>query len=267
MNATPLLYKTCSAAMEEGIPTGRYFHPEELRLLDTKRIPSHIAFIPDGNRRWAKRAERASFQHGHQNGADTMIEIVKASKQLGIKAVTFYAFSTENWTRPKDEIDALMWLFQTYLTDKCPLMIEEGIRLFAIGDLSKIPETVFETIQETSRQTSACDQIDLILAINYGGRDELVRTFQRMMMDIEKGKLDITQVTENSISRYLDTSPWGDPELLVRTSGEMRISNFLIWQLAYTELYVSEQYWPDFTPKHLLQALLTYQKRQRRLGT
>lgn len=241
------------------------YSPLDLRKIDLKEIPRHIAFIPDGNRRWAEREQR-TCSFGHRSGADILIDTVKAAKELGVKVVTFYTFSTENWNRPPGEVDALMWLFHSYLLNNRKTMLDEGIRLGIIGDLSKIPNPAHDTILETIEATKECCRIDMVLAINYGGRDELLRAFKKMAHAIEEGLITTDSVDESTIASCLDTCPWGDPELLIRTSGEMRISNFLIWQLSYTELYVVDALWPEFDHLHLLEAVAAYQKRQRRLG-
>lgn len=241
------------------------FSPEQLACLNPHRIPSHVAIIPDGNRRWAKK-QVENYQKGHQAGASNLIEIVKAGKALGIKTLTFYLFSTENWTRSQEEIGALMWLLQEFLRDNRQEMQEEGVRLQTIGNLSALPEEALNVVQETIEATAHCDQLDMVLALNYGGRDEIRRAFHTILDDVAAGKLRKEEVTEDLITDYLDTRSWGDPELLIRTSGEMRISNFLLWQLSYTEIYSTELLWPEFKPVDLLDAVLDFQRRERRLG-
>lgn len=267
MNATTCLTQD-SLLIAEKPAKATIYTPLERQRIDTSSLPRHIAFIPDGNRRWAEKNREfnrnASF--GHRSGADTLMDIVKAAKELGVKVVTFYSFSTENWLRRKEEVDALMWLFHTYLIANQETMLEEGIRLGVIGDLSKIPNPAQETILETQEMTSACSSIDMVLAINYGGRDEIARAVRKIALAIEQGEISSEEINENVIAKHLDTSPYGDPELLVRTSGEMRISNFLNWQLSYTELYVANVLWPEFSSKHLLDAVVDYQKRDRRHG-
>lgn len=244
------------------------YSKEELAKINLAAVPKHIAFIPDGNRRWALKCSQynSSNSFGHRSGADTLIDIVKAAKELGVKAVTFYSFSTENWIRPQDEVDALMWLFHSYLVSNRETMLEEGIRLGTIGDLSKIPSPAYDTILETLEATKDCRGIDMVLAINYGGRDEIRRAVKKIADDVVRGVILPQEITENLISKHMDTHPWGDPDLLIRTSGEMRISNFLIWQLSYAELHVIDVLWPEFTHLHLLDAISSFQKRERRLG-
>lgn len=239
-----------------------YFTPEQLDMVSTNTVPSHIAIIPDGNRRWAKQRD-ATTARGHREGADILMDIVKAAKSLGVKVTSFYIFSTENWTRDPAEVQALLWLLDSYLTEQCPAMIEHGIRLETIGDISRFPENVCQTIQRTKERTAHCKDIDMVLALNYGGRDEIRRTIQSIVND---SKVYQEEITEGLIARYLDTAQWPDPDLLIRTSGELRLSNFLLWQSSYTEIYTTEVLWPDFTPQHLWEAVLNFQTRERRLG-
>lgn len=242
-----------------------YFTEQQIADIDMTSIPHHIAIIPDGNRRWAQR-QSISTDQGHKNGADIIIETVKAAKELGVGALTFYTFSTENWVRPKEEVDALMWLIETYLIEQRDSMVTEGIRLQTIGDLSQLSLSIRQTIEETKEITSHGKEIDLILAINYGGRDEITRGVKKIVADVKKGLLSEKDIDEEIIAKYLDTSPWQDPELLIRTSGQIRVSNFLIWQISYSEIYVHDVLWPDFSPQHLYQAIRAYQSRDRRLG-
>lgn len=227
--------------------------------------PKHIAIIPDGNRRWAK--ERGlSVAEGHRKGSDVVMDVVEAASELGVKAVTFYTFSTENWKRSTLEVEALMLLLEEYLERETERMLARGVRLKTIGDLTPFSLRLKRCIEESKKNTAHGEAIDFILALNYGGRDELKRAFQKGLRDaLEKG-LKPEEVGEEAIGCYLDTAEWPDPELLIRTSGEMRVSNFLLWQLSYAEMVMTDTLWPDFTPRHLLDALLTLQSRQRRLG-
>ena len=235
---------------------------EELRsLLDPNLLPQHVAIIMDGNRRWAH-TNQLHVEMGHWEGAEVLTEIVRAAARWGIKTLTVYAFSTENWSRSQTEIDSLMNLFQVYLSTKRELMVQEGICLNAIGDLTRLPEQIQKTLNETIQATQSGKRINLVIALNYGGRDEIKRAMKRIL---EK-KISPNELTEELISQYLDTSPWGDPDFLIRTSGEFRLSNFMLWQISYTELYISEVFWPQFTPQLFHQALLSYQNRQRRFG-
>lgn len=241
------------------------FDPADLAKLDTKHIPYHIAFIPDGNRRWAKK-RLSSTQQGHKVGADTLMETVKAALDLGVKEVTFYGFSTENWSRPAEEVNALMALYTHYLLSQKEDMVSSGIQLEVIGHLEALPPILLNAIAEVKEATHHCHKIRLILALNYGARNEIYRAFKNIMSDVKEGKLNEEDVSEKTISHYLDTRRCRDPELLIRTSGERRISNFLLWQISYTEIYVSPVLWPDFTPQHLLEAIIDYQGRERRWG-
>jgi len=244
--------------------TPSIYTPEQTACLDKARVPRHVAIIPDGNRRWARQREEMVLL-GHQAGANTLIEIVKAGKELGVKAMTFYLFSTENWNRSKQEVIALMWLLEDFLRRRCEEMKEHGVRLMTIGNLKALSSEVQLAIEETMQSTAHCTDIDMIFALNYGGRDDLCRAFHKIV-DEHKGSLKSEHLTENLISRHLDTAPWGDPELLIRTSGEMRISNFLLWQLSYSEIHVTDALWPDFSHEDLLTAIRDFQTRDRRLG-
>lgn len=246
--------------------TQALFSPGEISVLGKGPVPKHVAIIPDGNRRWAKR-ERCMIKTGHYHGTKTIIETVKAAKELGIKIITFYLFSTENWIRPKTEVRALMYLLETFLQEQRPIMKQNGIRMHTIGELSRLSKSALKEIHETKETTANCTGIDMILALNYGSRDELCRAFHKILDDYAKQALKKNEITENTIAQYLDTAPWGDPDLLIRTSGEVRISNFLLWQLSYAEIYSCPVLWPDFTPKHLLEALINFQQRERRGGT
>ena len=241
------------------------FHPAQLARLDPRRIPKHIAIIPDGNRRWAKK-RLSSILEGHREGADTLMEIVKSAKELGVGGVTFYSFSTENWNRTPEEVITLMTLFAQYIAEQRGEMVQSGIRLETIGDLTALPRFLRTTIQETKEATKDCHDITLILALNYGSRNEICRAFKNILDDYDHHKLTKEDINEETISRYLDTDPWGDPDLLIRTSGELRVSNFLLWQISYSEIHVAPVLWPDFTPQHLLEAIIDFQGRQRRWG-
>lgn len=242
-----------------------YFSRSELAKLDPNRIPEHVSIVPDGNRRWAQ-THGKSREEGHLKGADTLLEIVKAAKEIGIKTLTVYSFSTENWNRPQEEIDALMVIYASYLIENCEEMVSTGIRLETIGDLTPLPAFLQNTITETKQATASSDQITLVLAMNYGARDEMCRAVRAMIADYDRGVIKKENITENLISTYLDTHPWADPDLYIRTSGEQRVSNFLLWQISYAEIHISQVLWPDFKPAHLLEAVIDYQGRQRRRG-
>ncbi len=228
-------------------------------------VPRHIAIIMDGNRRWAKERGMPPVM-GHWEGAEVLTEVLRTATDAGVKTVTVYAFSTENWKRSQAEVEALMQILETYLVRKRDQMVQDGVRLDAIGDLSRLPAAVRNALEETKRFTAGCNKINLVLAINYGARDELCRAFTKMLRDCREEKFAPEAVNEELVASYLDTKPWGDPDLLIRTSGEQRVSNFLLWQISYAEIYIADVLWPDFTPKHLLYAISAYQKRQRRGG-
>lgn len=233
---------------------------EELATLKKKGIPRHVAIIPDGNRRWAKR-QGASITYGHEQGAKRIIDTVKAAKEIGVEVITFYLFSTENWARPFYEVKALMHLLEKFLQRQRQTMLDSAIRLQTIGDLSRLPASAQALIQEIKKET-ARGQIDLVLALNYGSRDEMRRAISQMI----EARLSADQITETLISSYLDTAAWPDPDLLIRTSAENRLSNFMTWQLSYSEFYTPEVLWPDFTQACFLEAIQVYQTRERRLG-
>jgi undecaprenyl diphosphate synthase len=241
------------------------YSADDIALLDPAKIPKHVAIIMDGNRRWAQR-QGLPIMMGHWKGADTLTKMVRAASELGIKTLTVYSFSTENWNRPKEEVDALMELFKVYLEKQRGPMALEGVRLDAIGDLGRLPPFVLRELELSKSHTAHCKKIDLVLAINYGGRDDIRRAFVAMMEDCKTGKLSKEQISEQRISQYLDTARWPDPEILIRTSGERRQSNFLLWQLCYSEFYHTDVLWPDFNEQDLLQAVRDVQQRHRRLG-
>ncbi len=238
---------------------------EEISRIDRRKIPKHIAIIPDGNRRFAKK-RLIMPEEGHKIGAETLLNTIKTSHQIGVEALTFYIFSTENWSRPKREIAAQMWLLEKSLIEQKPRMIANGVRFQTIGDLSKFPGHIIKLIDETVAATKECKNITVVFAMNYGGRDEITRAARRISEDCIKGNLKPSEITEDLFSTYLDTAKWGDPELLIRTSGESRVSNFLLWQISYAEIYLCDVFWPEFTPRHLFEAVLDFQHRERRLG-
>lgn len=225
------------------------------------KTPKHVAIIMDGNRRWAKQRNLPPAM-GHWDGADVLTEIVEAASEMGIKTLTVYAFSTENWARSPEEIESLMHLFELYLTNQRDAMVRDGVRLHAIGDLSRLPERVIKAFELSQKATEKCGKINLVLAMNYGGRDAIRRAISKLL---EK-RVSQEELTEELIGQMLDTAPFGDPDLLIRTSGENRISNFLLWELAYTEFYTTDVLWPDFTPRHLKEAMNVYLTRERRKG-
>jgi undecaprenyl diphosphate synthase len=242
-----------------------FFTAEELSSLDPHQIPKHLAIIPDGNRRWAKNLNLEKTD-GHKRGADTVTDIVIAAKELGIKAITVYTFSTENWQRPAWEVSSLLYILDDRLKRELDHMKEQGIALHTIGDLSPFPVALQETLEHVREKTKDGQGIDFILALNYGGRDELRRALTAIVDGVVEGRIPKDSLSEKLISEHLDTAPFGDPDLIIRTSGEMRTSNFLLWQNCYSEFVLVDKFWPEFKPKDLLSALLTYQKRERRVG-
>ncbi len=241
------------------------YSEEEFALIDPKLVPKHIVIIMDGNRRWAKK-QGLPAEMGHWQGAEQLDIIVRAAAELGVKTMTVYSFSTENWNRPKHEVDMLMQLLEAYLINKKEGLVKEGVLLNTIGETSRLPDPVQKALRETMQATKNGDRIELVLALNYGGRDEIRRAFIKMNEASNQGKLDFDKITEKTISSFLDTASWPDPELFIRPSGEQRVSNFLIWQISYSEIYVTDVLWPDFSPKDLLEAVVDYQKRCRRYG-
>ena len=234
--------------------------------LDPKRLPSHVAIIMDGNGRWAKQRNFPRIL-GHKAGVDPVRSVVETCAQLGMEALTLYAFSAENWKRPRHEIEGLWRLLRLYLRRELPNLMRNDVQLCAIGRLESLPAAVQEELQDVMDKTSRNRGMRLNLAINYGGRTELVDAVNAMIENARhEGNLEALEVTEEAISGHLYTAGLKDPDLLIRTSGEMRISNFLLWQIAYSELYVTETLWPDFTRTELLEAISDYQSRDRRFG-
>ncbi|MGH9618109.1 MAG: isoprenyl transferase [Bryobacteraceae bacterium] len=234
--------------------------------LDPNRLPSHIAIIMDGNGRWARQRNFPRLL-GHRAGIETVRTVVEACAQLGLEALTLYAFSVENWKRPRHEIEGLWRLLRFYLRRELPVLNRNRIRLGAIGRLDSLPRAVQQELEFASAKTAQNRGMRLNLAINYGGRTELVDAVNAAIAKARlEGRLNTLEVSEDTIAAHLYTAGLKDPDLLIRTSGEMRVSNFLLWQIAYAELYVTETLWPDFSRMELLQAILEYQTRDRRFG-
>lgn len=234
--------------------------------IDPLRLPAHIAIIMDGNGRWARQRSLPRVA-GHKAGVDAVRETVESCARIGIQALTLYAFSVENWKRPRTEVETLWRLLRFYLHRELDLLQENNIRLSALGRVDALPPFVREDLEECCAKTAQNRGMRLNLAINYGGRAELVDAFNRILDRARRdGSLEVLDVDEDLISSALYTSEQPDPDLLIRTSGEMRVSNFLLWQIAYSELYVTETLWPDFRRAHLLTAIADYQKRDRRFG-
>lgn len=236
-----------------------------LRLIKKESLPEHIAIIMDGNGRWAKQ-RRLPRISGHKVGMDSVREVITLSREIGIKVLTLYAFSQENWKRPRAEVNALMGLLQEYIKREIRTMAEKGVCLRAIGDIERLPRSARKMLNDAIEKTS--DNKDLILnvALSYGGRSEIIKAVKMAHEDIELGNISIDNLDEASFSKYLDTSGLPDPDLLIRTSGEKRISNFLLWQSAYTEFYFTDTLWPDFRRREMLLAIMDYQQRERRFG-
>jgi undecaprenyl diphosphate synthase len=233
--------------------------------LDPGRLPTHLAIIMDGNGRWAQQRMLKRIV-GHQRGAETIKMVVEQSSLLDIKYLTLFAFSSENWSRPAMEVKALMALLKKYIRHETARMMRKNIRYNVIGNRSELPDDVNVTLDEAIRETSGNTGMVLTLALSYGGRQELSIAASRLARDVAAGKLEPDEITMDVFGGYLDTGGLPDPDFLIRTSGEMRISNFLLWQLAYTELYFTETYWPDFTINEFHKALTDFQSRERRFG-
>ncbi|MBQ0118862.1 MAG: isoprenyl transferase [Bacteroidales bacterium] len=233
--------------------------------LDPTRIPRHVAIIMDGNGRWAKRHGLARM-FGHKQGVTTVHQITETAAEIGIEYLTLYAFSTENWNRPKEEVDALMSLLVDTIAKETPTLMKNNVRLQTIGDTDRLPELARQRFEECIAQTADNTGLNLVLALSYSSRWELTHAMREMAHDIQAGQLRQECIDEETISAYLTTRNIPDPDLLIRTSGELRISNFLLWQLAYAELYFTDCLWPDFTKEEFIAALQDYQHRERRFG-
>ena len=229
------------------------------------KIPEHVAIIMDGNGRWAKR-RGLPRNMGHRQGGKTVETICEEAYKLGIKYMTLYAFSTENWTRPEDEISALMGLLRTYMKGCVKQAEKNRMRVKVIGDISKLDADLQESIRILERESAKNDGLRFQIALNYGGRDELLRAVKEICADVQAGKVQTENMTQEVFSSYLDTADIPDPDLMIRTSGEQRISNFLLWQLAYTEFYFPDVLWPDFSRDDLIDAIEYYNTRERRYG-
>ena len=228
-------------------------------------IPRHVALILDGNGRWAKKRGLPRTA-GHREGCITMEKIVEEAARLGIRYLTVFGFSTENWKRPEEEVSALMGLFRHYLVRLLSVARENGVRVRMIGDRNRFAPDIIEGINRLEAETEEYDKMTFVIAVNYGGRDELTRAAKKMARDVREGKLDPEEITSDILESYLDTAGIPDPDLLIRTSGELRLSNYLLWQLAYTELYVTDCLWPDFNRDELLAGIEAYNRRERRFG-
>ena len=234
-------------------------------LVDLARLPRHVAIIMDGNGRWAKSKKKPRL-FGHKAGADSVRDIVEISREIGIKYITLYAFSSENWNRPAQEVTGLMSILKRYLEAELSQMQKNDIRLMSIGDRSRLPESVRETLESVIKKTSANSKLILNLALSYGARDEIVRAMKGLAHECLTGERDIDSITSEVVSNHLDTADLPDPDLLIRTGGESRLSNFMLWQVSYSEIYFTDVMWPEFRKDLFLQALSEYQSRERRFG-
>jgi len=230
--------------------------------VDPNKLPKHVVIIMDGNGRWAKKKNLDRIS-GHKEGMKSVRAVMKGAKDLGIKHMTLYAFSAQNWNRPEEEVKALMELLKQYLLKEGERLLENDIRLNAIGRLWELPGDVYQVLTDTIEKTRNCRELTLTLALSYGGREEIIDAVKRISSDKSISPDDINQ---SNFSGYLYTSGLPEPDLLIRTSGEMRLSNFMLWQLAYTEIYVTKTLWPNFRKRHLIKAILNYQRRERRFG-
>ena len=232
---------------------------------NTMRIPEHVAMILDGNGRWAKK-RGLPRQMGHKKGCETLEQVVEDAARIGIRYLTVYGFSTENWKRPEAEVGALMQLFRFYAKRLLKIAKEHDVRVKMIGERNRFAPDLIAAINSLEEETKDAKGMTFIIAVNYGGRDEITRAVRRVMEDAKAGKLSPEEMDETVFSSYLDTAGSPDPDLLIRTSGELRLSNYLLWQLAYTELYVTDCLWPDFNKEELLKAIETFNGRDRRYG-
>ena len=233
--------------------------------IDPNNLPSHIAVIMDGNGRWAQK-QGAERIFGHQNAVKAVRDVSEGCVELGIPYLTLYAFSTENWGRPKEEVEALMHLLVSTIKREISTLIDNGIQLQTIGDIDSLPPDCQNELQEAIEVTSKNTKMKLILALSYSGRWEIAQAARKLADKVKSGQISSEEIDEQLFSDHLKTEGIPDPELLIRTSGEMRISNFLLWQMAYTELYFTDVLWPDFRKSHLIDAIITYQNRERRFG-
>jgi undecaprenyl diphosphate synthase len=233
--------------------------------IDMERLPHHIAIIMDGNGRWAKEHGQPRV-FGHRSSIKAVRDTIEAAAELGVKYLTLYAFSTENWSRPKFEVDALMYLLVETLNKEIATMNKNNIRLQAIGEINLLPESTYKALLNGIETTKNHTRMTVVLALNYSGKWEILRAARNLATQVKNGELEADQIDDAVFSNALATSGMPDPELLIRTSGENRLSNFLLWQLAYAEFYFTPVFWPDFRRQHLYQAIVDYQRRERRFG-
>src|SRR5690554_325590 len=233
--------------------------------IDLNKLPKHIAIIMDGNGRWAK--ERGKLRvFGHSKGVDTVRQVVEAAVEIGVPYITLYAFSTENWNRPKFEVVALMEILVSAINKETKTLMKNGVKLNAIGDLKHLPDSCYKQLIKAIDLTSTNSNCTLTLALSYSSRQEIIEATKKIVKQVCDGELDIDQIDQSVFSNNLETADTPDPELMIRTSGEQRISNFLLWQLAYSELYIVDKLWPDFNKNDFYEAIIAYQRRERRFG-
>ena len=236
-----------------------------IEQIDRDRLPQHVAIIMDGNGRWAKSRGLERYM-GHQEGVVSVRKVVEAAKTIGVKYLTMYTFSTENWNRPEAEVHALMSLMVTAIKHETPDLMKNNIRLSAIGNLSRLPQDAYQTLMECIEETSGNTGTTVVLALSYSSRWEIVNAIRQAVGEASKGKLKAEDVDDAWVSQHLTTNHLPDPDLLIRTGGEQRLSNFLLWQLSYAEFYFTPTYWPDFREEEFYDAILYYQQRERRFG-
>jgi undecaprenyl diphosphate synthase len=233
--------------------------------IDRERLPHHIAIIMDGNGRWAEEKGQERL-YGHFHGVESVRNIVEGCAELGIQYLTLYAFSTENWDRPRQEVEGLMALLVDTIRKEVPILNKNNIRLHVIGDMNMLPDFAHKELDEALEMTSQNTGLNLVMALSYSSRWELVNAVKNIGLDVKAGKIDPSSITQDTLQQYLTTSQFPDPELMIRTSGEYRISNFLLYQLAYAELYFTNTRWPDFRKENLYEAIIDFQARERRFG-
>ena len=236
-----------------------------IEQIDKNRLPQHVAIIMDGNGRWAK-AKGKDRSYGHQEGVVSVRKVVEAATTVGLKYLTMYTFSTENWNRPEAEVQALMSLLVAAIHRETPDLMKNNVRLMAIGNLDRLPADAYATLQNCIAQTSANTGVTLILALSYSARWEITEAVRQIATQVKTGEISLEQITDECISSHLDTNFMPDPDLLIRTGGEIRLSNYLLWQCAYSELYFCDTFWPDFDKEEFYKAIWEYQQRERRFG-
>lgn len=236
-----------------------------INKIDPQKLPAHVAIIMDGNGRWAK-ARQLNRSAGHVEGVNTVRRITEIASEIGIKHLTLYTFSTENWKRPKEEVDALMHLIVTAIERETPDLIKNNVQLTMIGDTSRMPQEAYDRLCQCISDTSHCTGLNLCLALSYSARWEIAQACKAIAKEVENGTLNVADITDDVISSHLNTASMPDPDLLIRTGGDMRVSNFLLWQIAYSEICVTDTYWPDYSKEDFCNAIIQYQSRERRFG-